>query len=94
MASLAHGRVRVVVLASLHRLSNVQREIETTRVDAKTHVLLDFYGNDEYQPYESINSKDNVWVTSRRSAFPTNLRHGSVLLVNQSLYDAVNNKWG
>ncbi|KAF3018553.1 hypothetical protein E8E14_012579 [Neopestalotiopsis sp. 37M] len=64
------------------------------QVDGKVHVLLDFYGSDGYRPYESTNPKGNVWTASSRSAFPSNLRHGSVLSVNQSLYDAVNSKWG
>ncbi|KAH6647362.1 glycoside hydrolase family 43 protein [Truncatella angustata] len=62
--------------------------------DAKVHVLLDFYGSDGYRPYESTNPNGNVWTASDRSGFPSNLRHGSVLPVNQSLYTAINNKWG
>jgi hypothetical protein len=63
------------------------------QVDAKVHVLLDFYGGDGYRPYESSNPQGNVWTASDRSAFPTNLRHGSVLPVNQTLYNVINNKW-
>ncbi|KAI1847533.1 hypothetical protein JX265_000784 [Neoarthrinium moseri] len=64
------------------------------QVDNKVHVLLDFYGSDGYRPYESTNPKGNTWTASSRSAFPANLRHGSVLPINQTLYDAVNKKWG
>ncbi|KAK6212600.1 hypothetical protein LQW54_005186 [Pestalotiopsis sp. IQ-011] len=63
------------------------------QVDCKIHVLLDFYGSDGYRPYESTNPTGNMWSASSRSGFPTRLRHGSVLPVNQTLYDAVNSKW-
>ncbi|KAI0887723.1 glycoside hydrolase family 43 protein [Annulohypoxylon maeteangense] len=61
--------------------------------DSKIHVLLDFYGGDGYRPYESVDPDGNKWTASGRSAFPTNLRHGSILPINQTLYDAVNKKW-
>ncbi|KAL7621810.1 hypothetical protein AAE478_007310 [Parahypoxylon ruwenzoriense] len=61
--------------------------------DAKVHVLLDFYGGDGYRPYESISPKDNEWTASSRSGFPVNLRHGTILPVNQTLYDALSEKW-
>ncbi|ETS78130.1 hypothetical protein PFICI_10192 [Pestalotiopsis fici W106-1] len=64
------------------------------QVDGKVHVLLDFYGSDGYRPYESTNPMGNSWTASSRSAFPSNLRHGSVLPINQSLFDSVNSKWG
>ncbi|KAK8069985.1 glycoside hydrolase family 43 protein [Apiospora phragmitis] len=64
-------------------------------VDGKVHVLLDFYGGDGYQPYESTGDlRDNRWVASNRSGFPSNLRHGSVLPVNQTSFDALSEKWG
>ncbi|KAK8117219.1 uncharacterized protein PG998_005500 [Apiospora kogelbergensis] len=65
------------------------------QVDGKVHVLLDFYGRDGYRPYESSGDlRDNRWTASSRTGFPGNLRHGSVLPVNQTLYDALHNKWG
>jgi hypothetical protein len=64
------------------------------QVSDKVHVLLDFYGGNGYAPYESTNPKNNVWTASSTSAFPTGLRHGSVLPVNQTLLDAVKAKWG
>ncbi|KAK8014835.1 glycoside hydrolase family 43 protein [Apiospora arundinis] len=64
-------------------------------VDGKVHVLLDFYGGDGYRPYESTGDlRDNRWKASGRSGFPSNLRHGSVLPVNQTLYDGLSKKWG
>ncbi|KAI1499945.1 hypothetical protein F5X99DRAFT_263720 [Biscogniauxia marginata] len=61
--------------------------------EAKVHVLLDFYGSDGYRPYESTDPTANKWSASSRSGFPSNLRHGAVLPINQTLYDALNNKW-
>ena len=61
----------------------------------KMHLLLDHYGADGYRPYESSNPGSNSgWTTSDRGAFPKNLRHGSVLPVNASLYAALKEKWG
>jgi hypothetical protein len=65
------------------------------QVDGKAHVLLDFYGGDGYRPYETTNAEKNSgWSASSRSDFPGNLRHGSVLPLNQTLYDALRSKWG
>ncbi|KAI0168893.1 glycoside hydrolase family 43 protein [Hypoxylon sp. FL1284] len=61
--------------------------------DAKVHVLLDYYSSDGYRPYESTNPEGNAWTASSRSGFPSNLRHGSILPVNQTLYDALSKKW-
>ncbi|KAF3068286.1 hypothetical protein GL218_08285 [Daldinia childiae] len=61
--------------------------------DAKVHVLLDFYGSDGYRPYESTDPKGNKWTASSRSGFPSNLRHGSILPINQTLYDALSKKF-
>ena len=64
-------------------------------VDGKMHVLLDFYGGGGYRPYESSGDlRDNRWTASSRGGFPSNLRHGSVLPVNQTLFDALSKKWG
>jgi len=61
----------------------------------KVHLLLDHYGGDGYRPYESSNPKSNSgWTESSRSVWPANLRHGSVLPVNQTLFDALKTKWG
>ncbi|KAI5923517.1 glycosyl hydrolase [Camillea tinctor] len=62
--------------------------------DGKVHVLLDFYGSDGYRPYESTDPAANKWSASNRSKFPSNLRHGSILPINQTFYNALNAKWG
>ncbi|GAP88435.1 putative glycoside hydrolase family 43 protein [Rosellinia necatrix] len=62
--------------------------------DSKVHVLLDFYGSDGYRPYESTDPKNNKWTASNRTSFPANLRHGSILPINQTLFDALGKKWG
>ncbi|KAI6375400.1 hypothetical protein MCOR25_002966 [Pyricularia grisea] len=53
------------------------------------HLLLDHYDGDGYWPYENaVNpAKNTGWSVSDRSDFPKNLRHGSVLPINQTLYD-------
>ncbi|GAB1315855.1 Arabinosidase [Madurella fahalii] len=62
---------------------------------SKVHLLLDFYGGDGYRPYESTNPASNSgWAASNRGNFPRNLRHGSVLPVNQTLYEALRARWG
>ncbi|KAI0904723.1 glycoside hydrolase family 43 protein [Ustulina deusta] len=62
--------------------------------DSEVHVLLDFYGSDGYRPYESTDPKNNKWTASSRTGFPSNLRHGSILPINQTLFDALSEKWG
>jgi hypothetical protein len=64
-------------------------------VPGKVHLLLDFYGEDGYRPYESSNPGSNSgWAASNRAAFPKNLRHGSVLPVGKAAYDALRTRWG
>jgi hypothetical protein len=64
-------------------------------VAGKVHLLLDFYGGDGYRPYESTNPASNSgWTASSRGGFPANLRHGSVLPINQTVYSALSAKWG
>ncbi|KAK3333764.1 glycosyl hydrolase [Cercophora scortea] len=65
------------------------------QVPGKVHLLLDFYGGDGYRPYESTNPASNSgWTASSKTAFPANLRHGSVMPVNQTLYNALKARWG
>ncbi|KAF2246223.1 glycoside hydrolase family 43 protein [Trematosphaeria pertusa] len=63
------------------------------QVAGKAYLLLDFYGSDGYRPYESTDVKGGKWTASDRSAFPKNLRHGSVLPVNAAQLSAVSAKW-
>ncbi|KAK4453975.1 glycosyl hydrolase [Podospora aff. communis PSN243] len=61
----------------------------------RVHLLLDHYGGDGYRPYQTTNPGSNSgWAASGRNAWPANLRHGSVLPVNQTLYDALTRRWG
>ncbi|KAK0376880.1 arabinosidase [Colletotrichum limetticola] len=65
------------------------------QVAGKAHVLLDFYGDDGYRPYETTNVASNSgWTASSRTGFPSGLRHGGVLPVNQTIYDALGKRWG
>ncbi|KAK4200836.1 hypothetical protein QBC40DRAFT_66856 [Triangularia verruculosa] len=62
---------------------------------SKVHLLLDFYGSDGYRPFESTNPGSNSgWVGSDRGNFPKNLRHGSVLPINGTVYEAIRARWG
>ncbi|KAK4127253.1 glycoside hydrolase family 43 protein [Parathielavia appendiculata] len=64
-------------------------------VPGKVHLLLDFYGEDGYRPYESSDPASNsAWTASNRAAFPRNLRHGSVLPVDRKAYEALRARWG
>ncbi|ERT01117.1 uncharacterized protein SPSK_07607 [Sporothrix schenckii 1099-18] len=64
-------------------------------VAGKAHLLLDFYGGDGYRPYESTRPEtNNGWTVSSRSAFPKNLRHGSVLPLTATQYAALAAHWG
>lgn len=63
-------------------------------VEGKAHLLLDFYGDDGYRPYESTDVEGGVWSPSERSAWPGGLRHGSILPVTAGQVDALNAKWG
>lgn len=62
----------------------------------KAHLLLDFYGGDGYQPFESTDPGRNDasgWTESERGAFPSDLRHGSVLPVGTGAYEALRGQW-
>ncbi|KAK4147585.1 glycoside hydrolase [Dichotomopilus funicola] len=63
----------------------------------KAHLLLDFYGGDGYRPFESTDpgrNDVNAWTDSERGAFPSDLRHGSVLPVGKGAYEALRAQWG
>lgn len=66
------------------------------QVPGRAHLLLDFYGADGYRPFVSENPANNggAWTGSSRGSWPANLRHGSVLPVNATLYEAVRARWG
>ncbi|OBT74649.1 hypothetical protein VF21_06408 [Pseudogymnoascus sp. 05NY08] len=64
------------------------------QVDGKVNLLLDYYGSDGYRPFTSTNLNANAWVDGDRTNFPTYLRHGSVIGINQARYDALNANWG
>ncbi|KFZ12036.1 hypothetical protein V501_04434 [Pseudogymnoascus sp. VKM F-4519 (FW-2642)] len=64
------------------------------QVNGKVNLLLDYYGSDGYRPFTSTNLNANAWVDGDRTNFPTYLRHGSVIGINQARYDALNAKWG
>ncbi|PVH92139.1 glycoside hydrolase family 43 protein [Periconia macrospinosa] len=62
-------------------------------VQGKAHLLLDFYSGDGYRPYESTDVKSGKWTASSTSAWPKNLRHGSVLPITAAQVSAVGARW-
>ncbi|TEA13308.1 hypothetical protein C8034_v004967 [Colletotrichum sidae] len=65
----------------------------------RAHLLLDFYGDGGYRPFETGNVASNEgWAASSvklgsRLGFPDGLRHGSVLPIGKAAYDAIQKKW-
>ena len=60
----------------------------------KVHLLLDYYGSDGYHPFETTNPQSNSgWTADSMTNFPKNLRHGSVVPINQAQYDSFKAKW-
>jgi hypothetical protein len=54
------------------------------------HLLLDYFGDDGYRPFVNADpATSNEWVDSDRAGFPSHLRHGSVVGVDQGRYDAL-----
>ncbi|KAL1625237.1 putative glycoside hydrolase family 43 protein [Diplodia seriata] len=58
-------------------------------VDGKAYLLLDFFGGDGYAPFVSEDVEAGSWTAADKSAWPADLRHGSVLAVDQAGYDAL-----
>ncbi|KAL1880589.1 hypothetical protein VTK73DRAFT_5394 [Phialemonium thermophilum] len=73
--------------------------IDNSVASMTVHLLLDFYNNDGYRPYQrtisdAITATNTGWTASSRAGFPSGLRHGSVLPLNESLYSELRAKWG
>ncbi|ROV90149.1 hypothetical protein VSDG_08795 [Cytospora chrysosperma] len=63
-------------------------------VAGEVHLLVDYYGGNGYFPLVSTAPMSNSdWVNSSTANFPTGLRHGSVLPVNETLYSALSAAW-
>ncbi|KAJ0158571.1 hypothetical protein CTA2_11306 [Colletotrichum tanaceti] len=62
--------------------------------EEKVHLLLDHYGAGGYQLYESKNPASNLgWNKTSTDKFPTGLRHGSVLPIDEATYATVKGKF-
>ncbi|KAH7054487.1 glycosyl hydrolase [Macrophomina phaseolina] len=59
------------------------------QVDGQAYLLLDFFGGDGYAPYQSTDVESGTWTAADKTNFPIDLRHGSVLAVDQARYDAL-----
>ncbi|PWN45486.1 hypothetical protein IE81DRAFT_285631 [Ceraceosorus guamensis] len=55
--------------------------------------LDDFSGPGRYLPYSTKSVTAGPWAQDNAPNFPNNLRHGSVIQLNQQQYDALSQKW-
>lgn len=63
-------------------------------VDGEVHLPVDYYDGDGYAPLVSTSPMSNSdWENSSTAEFPTGLRHGSVLPVNATIYNALSAAW-
>lgn len=63
-------------------------------VSGEVHLLVDYYGGSGYEPLVSTSPLSNSdWANSSTADFPTGLRHGSVLPINSTMYNALSAKW-
>lgn len=63
-------------------------------IDGEVHLLVDYYGGNGYAPLVSIDPASNTnWANSSTANFPTGLRHGSVLPVNETIMSALQTAW-
>lgn len=63
------------------------------KVDGTVHLLVDDYGGVGYIPLVSSDPLRNEWTLSSTDDFPSGLRHGSILPVNQAQMDALSAAW-
>lgn len=63
-------------------------------VEGQVHLLVDDYGGSGYLPLATSDPQSNSgWAASSTANFPTGLRHGSVLPVNETLMSALSAAW-
>lgn len=62
--------------------------------EGQVHLLVDYYGGNGYAPLVSVDPMSNAdWTDSSTANFPTGLRHGSVLPINETLLSALEAAW-
>ncbi|KAF3761733.1 family 43 glycoside hydrolase [Cryphonectria parasitica EP155] len=60
----------------------------------EVHLLVDYYGGNGYFPLVSSDPMSNSgWANSSTVDFPTGLRHGSVLPINETIVGALSAAW-
>jgi len=69
--------------------------------EGRVVVILDFYGGDGYKPFtgESTGGKgegvsNGGWTDASSKQWPGKLRHGSVMAVTGTQFEALGAKWG
>ena len=63
------------------------------QIDGTVHLLLDLFNSDGYHPFVSTDVTSGNFTASDRKNFPIDLRHGSVLPIDQTAYDALSSAW-
>ena len=63
-----------------------------SNTDEKWYLFVDEFGGRGYVPFETTNLASGVWTLSSNYNLPASPRHGTVIPITQSEYDALNGK--
>lgn len=63
-----------------------------SNTDKKWYLFVDEFGGRGYVPFETTNLASGVWTLSSNYNLPASPRHGTVIPIRQSEYDALNGK--
>ena len=63
-----------------------------SNTDEKWYLFVDEFGGRGYVPFETTNLSSDVWTLSSNYNLPASPRHGTVIPITQSEYDALNGK--
>ncbi|WP_428241934.1 LamG-like jellyroll fold domain-containing protein [Gynuella sp.] len=65
-----------------------------SNTEEKWYMFIDEFGGRGYIPFETTNLDSGQWAASSNYSLPSRPRHGTVLPVTASEYQAIQNKWG
>lgn len=63
-----------------------------SNTDEKWYLFVDEFGGRGYIPFETTNLASGIWTLSSNYNLPANPRHGTVIPIKQSEYDALHGK--
>jgi uncharacterized protein YjdB len=63
-----------------------------SNTDEKWYLFVDEFGGRGYIPFETTNLASGIWTLSSNYNLPANPRHGTVIPIKQSEYDAIHGK--